>query len=407
MSMMKLYWNESSRLNFTAKIVSLEIRDSATILTLNQTAFYPEGGGQPADRGTIDSLQVTDVQAGEDEKVRHFIAGQARFSVGQEVTCCVDAAHRLEMTQQHTGQHILSQAFFQLYGAETRGFRITDAGTEIDLTLELRQEEIAAAIHKAEDLANTVVFENREIRSHLLTPEDAAKLPLRKESFVTDCVRVIEIEDFDWSPCGGTHARRTGEVGLIAVKSHERAKQMTRVHFVCGVRTLRDYRAASQTAMAIAGKFSVARDEALASVERLWNENRESSRRLRALAEKIADVEAQELLKAAETISLSGEQALLVMKIFDDRGLEEIKLLAHRMIASQGVMVLLLAKEVESTRAVFARSSELRVDMNQLMRQACELRGWRGGGRPDFAQGGGTGTDNLDSLMTTLRQLLR
>ena len=152
------------------------------------------------------------------------------------------------MLQQHTGQHILSQAFFQLFGAETRGFRIFEQVAEIDLTLDGPPDETPTAIGQAEELANTVVFEDRAMRLHIVTPEEAGQWPLRKETFNTDCVRVIEIADFDWSPCGGTHAQRTGEVGLIAVRGWERAKRMTRVQFVCGGRALRDYRAANQTA---------------------------------------------------------------------------------------------------------------------------------------------------------------
>lgn len=406
MSSIKLYWNAPFCLQFTARVMSAVTENSATVLTLDQTVFYPEGGGQPADKGTIDSLKVVDVQISDDGVIRHYLERTAGFVPEQEVSCQVDAAYRLEMTQQHTGQHILSQAFIQLYGAETRGFRISEAGAEIDLALELHQEEIAAAIFQAETLANNIVFENREIRSHLLTPEAAAKLPLRKESFVTDCVRVIEIADFDWSPCGGTHAQRTGEVGLIAIKGHERAKQMTRVQFVCGVRALRDYRQANQTAREIAGKFSTARDDAPASVQRLIEESKIHTRRIREMAEKLAVVEAAELLERAELISPAEGNIRLVRMIFEDRGLEEIKLLAHRLVAHEKVIVLLAAQAQDHTRLVLARSPELRTDMNQLMRKAAEMRGWRGGGKPDFVQGGGQGTAGIDELLGELQALL-
>src|SRR5262249_58515715 len=113
---------------------------------------------------------------------------------------------------------------------------------EMDLTLDGSPDALATAIGQAEALANAVVFEDRAVRLHTVTPEAAAQLRLRKENFNTDCVRVIEIADYDWSPCGGTHAKRTGEVGLIAVRGWERAKKMTRVHFLCGVRALNDYR---------------------------------------------------------------------------------------------------------------------------------------------------------------------
>src|SRR5262249_35567530 len=197
--------------SFTALVT--ETLNQNTVV-LDQTAFYPTGGGQPHDTGVIGTVPVVDVSIDEQGRILHTLAGQPVFSPGDRVECQVDRSRRRDLTQQHTGQHILSQAFFRLFGAETRGFRIGDRAAEIDLTLEAHPDEIAAAINSAENLANEVVFDDREIRTHLLTPDQALTMPLRKESFVTDCVRVVEIDEFDFSPCGGTHAVRTGEVGM-------------------------------------------------------------------------------------------------------------------------------------------------------------------------------------------------
>jgi alanyl-tRNA synthetase len=390
----KLYWHDARQTSFTARVADVLRQGDQRFLVLDRTAFYPEGGGQPADRGTIGLAAVEDVSSGDDGQILHRVTGDADFAVGDEVTGLIDAARRLEMTQQHTGQHILSQAFFQLFGAETKGFRITGSAAEIDLTLELQPDEIRHAITQAEDLANSVVFDNREIRTHLVTPEEAAKMPLRKESFISDCVRVIEIADFDWSPCGGTHAARTGEVGLIAVRGWERAKQMTRVHFICGVRALQDYRAANQAAENVARSLSVGRDEITEAVSRLQDENKQLQRRVRALAELAATAEARELVET--TAADNGVR--VVSRIFADRGLDEIKLLAHRLVAHSGVVALLAARERETARLVFARSADVKADLNVAMRKACEMLGGRGGGRPDFAQGGGA-AENLDRAL--------
>lgn len=390
----KLYWHDSQQTKFTARIEEVLVRGDQRFLVLDRTAFYPEGGGQPGDRGTIGQAAVTDVSITDDGRILHQIAGDETFAVGDAVTGEVDRVRRLEMTQQHTGQHILSQAFFQLFGAETRGFRITGGAAEIDLTLELQHDEIAGAITQAEDLANAVVFDNREIRTHLVTPEEAAQMPLRKESFISDCVRVIEIADFDWSPCGGTHAARTGEVGLIAVRGWERAKQMTRVHFICGVRALRDYRAANQAAENVARSLSVGRDEITEAVARLQDENKQLQRRVRALAELAAAAEARELVET--TAAENGVR--VISRIFNDRSLDEIKLLAHRLVEHNGVVALLAARERETARLVFARAADVKADLNAAMRKACEVLGGRGGGRPDFAQGGGA-AENLDRAL--------
>jgi alanyl-tRNA synthetase len=306
------------------------------------------------------------------------------------------------MMQQHTGQHILSQAFFRLFGAETRGFRITDRGAEIDLTLEAHPEEIEQAMVRAEELANRTVFDNLEIRTHELSPGEAANLPLRKESFITDCIRVVEIAGYDWSPCGGTHVKQTGEVGLILGRRWERAKKMTRVHFVCGMRALRDYRTANQTAEAIAGKLSVGREEAVVSVSRLIDENKRLSRRVREMAELTANIEAQDLIEATDQTN----GIRIVSKIFEDREFEELKLVAHRLVEREGVIALLATRQSEMARLVFARSPELSAEMNELMKVVCEKLGGRGGGKPDFAQGGGAKIDELGNAIEIAKSKL-
>jgi alanyl-tRNA synthetase len=388
----KLYWHDSHLTRFTATVVDSWLKDGRRVVVLDQSAFYPEGGGQPSDRGTIKSLQVTHVETAEDGRILHQLSGDSPLANGIKVECEVDWARRLEMMQQHTGQHILSQAFFQLFGAETRGFRITDRATEIDLTLEAQPEEIERAVMLAEDMANRIVFEDRETRVHDVTPDEAGKLPLRKESFITDCIRVIEIADYDWSPCGGTHAKRTGEVGLIAIRGWERAKKMARVHFVCGLRALRDYRSANQWVEAMARKFSVGREEVEPSVARLLEENKRLSRRARELADLAARAEASELIEATNPV----DGIRMISQVFAERDLEELKPLAHRLVDRERVIALLATRAGGMARLVFARSADLSCDMNMAMKVACEKLGGRGGGASDFAQGGGTRVDELE-----------
>lgn len=397
----KLYWLQPRTTHFNAFVEESRLENGQRIIVLNQSAFYPTGGGQPCDVGRIGNGKVIAVEMAGDGRIQHKLEADVDTVVGTEVECEIDWLRRREMMQQHTGQHILSQAFFQLFGAETRGFRITDRATEIDLTLELQPSEVEQAIIRAEELANSIVFDNREIRIHEVSPEEAARLPLRKESFITDCVRVIEIADFDWSPCGGTHAQRTGEVGLIAVRAWERAKKMTRVHFVCGVRALKDYRLANRVSEAIALKFSGSREDAESSVDRLIEENKRLSRCVRELAELAAKVEAAELLEA--TTATNGLR--VVEHVFTDREFEEVKLIAHRLVDGENVIALLAVREKEMARLVFARSANLSADMNALIKAACEKLGGRGGGKSDFAQGGGMQIEQLTAAMDAAKAI--
>lgn len=402
MATTKLYWQDSHLTRFTARVMESWVEQQHRVLVLDQTAFYPEGGGQPCDVGRIDGAVVMNVTSATDGRILHYLDDNNEFQVGDTVNGSINWARRREMLQQHTGQHILSQAFFQLFGAETKGFRIADTVTQIDLALELQPDEIEQALERAEELANQVIFDNRPLRIHEVSPEEAAKLPLRKESFISDCIRVIEIADFDWSPCGGTHAKQTGEVGLLAIRGWERAKQMMRVDFVCGIRTLRDYRLNNRIADTLARQFTVGRDETVASVARLVEDHKALQKRSRLLAESAAQLEAQEILAS---VGVSNGMRVVV-RTFADRELDEVKMLAHKLAAQPGVVALLAMQQGSGVKLIFARAADAAGDMNALLRAACEELGGRGGGKPDFAQGGGNRAELLEQILAKAKEKL-
>jgi alanyl-tRNA synthetase len=304
----------------------------------------------------------------------------------------VDRKRRVDHLQQHSGQHILSQAFVQACGAQTRSFHLGNQTSTIDVELASPTSDHMRA---AEEIANAVIFEDRPMRVHLLDEEAAAQVPLRKESVVEGTIRVIEVENFDWSPCGGTHASRAGEVGLIAIRSHERAKKMTRVEFVCGWRALADYRAANNTAVAVARSFSADRDATPDLVDRALKENKSLKKRLREMLELAMTAEAARMLKAA---TKTGEFKL-VRGVFEDREMDELRVLASKIVEQEAAIALLGAKDDSAARLVFARSGSLNHNMGQLLAEACQVLGGRGGGKPDLAQGGGPERHRLNEAI--------
>ena len=358
-------------------------------MVLDRTAFYPTGGGQPADTGLLGGARVVDCVEAEGGEVLHVVEGSAP-QAGACVRGVVDWPRRLDHVQQHTGQHILSQAFVELYGAQTRSFRMMADACEIDVDLRDPSDE---KIERAVDRANEVIWDDRRVSIHNVTPEEAARMPLRKDSAREGELRIIEIEGFDFSPCGGTHARRTGEVGLIAARHWERAKGLVRVTFVAGARALSDYRRANRTARAAASLFSVARDEAADAAARLQEENKQLQRRLRASEELAARAEARELVE--ETDEEAGGAARVVARVFEGRDAESLRRLASAIAAHANTIALLGSREEGGARLVFARSVEAGADMNALMREASQALGGRGGGRPDMAQGGGPLAEKL------------
>jgi alanyl-tRNA synthetase len=389
----RLYYSDSHLIEFEARVIDKSERVSGwTAVTLDRTAFYPTGGGQPSDTGTLDGASVLECIDAEDDGVLHVIQGRAP-EIGASVKGRINWSRRLDHIQQHTGQHILSQAFVTLFNAPTKGFRVMDLYCEIDVEL---MNPTNGVIERAVELANNVIWEDRQITIKTVTPEEARRLNLRKESTREGELRLIEVDGFDLTPCGGTHAYRTGEVGLIAVRTWERAKGLTRIEFVAGVRALADYRRANKTARAVAALYSSARDDAAKLTVRMLDENKELHRRVRALEEIAARVEASELLAGA-SVNPSGSR--IVSKVFDNRDAESLKHLAQALIINPQTIVLIGSREKDAARLVFAKSSDVAGDMNVLMKVACEMLDGRGGGKPDMAQGGGKNIEKLSEAI--------
>jgi alanyl-tRNA synthetase len=389
----RLYYTDSHLIEFDARVVDVTERVSGwTAIILDRTAFYPTGGGQPSDTGTLNGSRVVECVDDGDNGVLHVMQG-ATPTIGAEVKGRIDWSRRLDHIQQHTGQHILSQAFVTLFNAPTRSFRVVDQSCEIDVELTNPSTEV---IERAVELANNVVWEDRPITIHNVTSEEAASLPLRKDPAREGELRLIEISGFDLTPCGGTHAYRTGEVGMIAVRSWERAKGMTRIEFVAGIRALADYRRANQSARDTAALFSTGRDDAPQSAAHMVEENKDLHRRLRILEETAAGAEAEKLFAAA-TAAADGTR--VICQKFAGRDAESLKQLAQALIANAKTVVLLGSNDGEAGRLVFARSSDANGDMNLLMREACAMMDGRGGGKPELAQGGGKNVAKLDDAL--------
>ncbi|MER3427393.1 MAG: hypothetical protein C4334_04710 [Pyrinomonas sp.] len=396
----RLYYDDSRLLEFEACVIEVrEMGDGGKAVVLDRTAFYPTGGGQPSDVGTLDDARVIEC-IDEEDLVLHVVQG-GDLLPGQQVVGRVDRARRLEHMQQHTAQHILSQSLWRLFSAETRGFRIMDRFSEIDVALDQpTNERIAQAV----ELANEIVWQDRPIKIGYVSSDEVSRLALRREPTRSGTLRIVEIEGFDATPCGGTHARRTGEVGIILVRSWERAKRMTRVRFVAGVRALRDYEILNRAAERVALMLSSEREMIAHRLERWIEEQRELAKRVRELEEQRAKWEAHSLCERA---SARADGARIVAHLLRDEDAEALKRLALAAASRPLTVALLAVHEGESVRLAFARSADLSEDMGALMRRACAQIGGRGGGRTEFAQGGGKCTaEEAQNLLESLAREL-
>ncbi len=399
MSTERLYYGDSYLMEFTARVVGARRVDGECEVVLDRTAFYPEGGGQPADLGTIDGLPVVAVLERDGEVIHRL---QGALEAGQEVTGKVQWDRRLDHMQQHSGQHILSQAFEQLLEARTVSFHMGAEVSNVDIAISSLSTEQAYAV---EDLANRVVIEDLPIRIHMLEEADLARFNLRKGTDRREDIRVVEVPGFDSIPCGGTHVRSTGEIGMIKVVRWERRSGNVRVEFLCGRRALLDYRMKNQAVVGLATALSVRDREVPEVVDRLLREGGELRHQMGQMRNRLLDYRAGELAQRGEPVG----SALVVAAQLDDATPDDLKHLALRITELPG-RVALLAAEGEKTQLVFARSEDLPFDVGAMLRRVCAPFGGRGGGRPNLAQGGipepGRAGQALQGAVEALRLLL-
>ena len=371
-----LYLKDSYLCTFQATVVSTRKIDDRQAVILDASAFYPTSGGQPHDTGTLDGIRVIDAQTLDDEVV-HVLDGTLD---GGTVCGNVDWSRRFDHMQQHSGQHILSQAFLRVLEAETVGFHLGEDASTIDLDrAPIGQDQVSSA----EKLANEIVLDNRPIIARFVDERELATLPLRKLPAVEGPIRIVQVSGFDWSPCGGTHVRASGEVGPIKVVQLERRKQKTRVHFLCGWRALSDYRHKQDIVQHLIAHFTTSEDEILAAVERLEAEAKRLGKALSDVQTQLLEHEAAGWIAQAQMVG----NVRVVRQVFEERDLSLLKKAARSVTARPGT-VAFLATRGPSAHIVFARSQDVPLDVGGIMRTVCAAVGGRGGGSPQLAQGG-------------------
>ncbi|HXD23768.1 MAG TPA: alanyl-tRNA editing protein, partial [Gemmatimonadaceae bacterium] len=280
----RLYYTDATLTEFTARVVEV----AGDRVYLDRTAFYPTSGGQQFDTGTLGDARVVDV-VDEIERIAHVLEKPARVAAGAEVSGRVDWTRRFDHMQQHTGQHLLSAVFEELFGHKTVSVHFGDESATLDLDASSLSRERAL---KAERRANEIVFENRPVT---VAFEDAASATgLRKAVDRTGELRIIEIAGIDRSACGGTHVRGTGEIGAVTVRRVEKYKQGTRVEFICGWRALARARADFEALTTVAASLTAAIDEVPALVAAQAAHLKEAETDARKRGEELARYQARE-----------------------------------------------------------------------------------------------------------------
>jgi alanyl-tRNA synthetase len=373
----KLYYLDSYIKSFTTKILGQHQDESGQWhVTLEETAFYPTGGGQPFDTGTLNDIPVINVEEVEGE-IRHYVSTPLSE---KDVTGIIDWDRRYDHMQQHAGQHILSAAFVELLGFETVSFHLGKETLTIDINTEELSEKMAKEV---EDLANQVIIENRPIETKWVTEEESLNYPLRKKLSVIDNIRLVIIPEFDYNGCGGTHPNSTGEVNIIKILSWERQKKTIRVQFVCGNRVLKQLQNKHKVITEVGQLISSSEQEMTSAVKRLLEQTKGLEKALDEAKEKLLQFEARDLLMNFVSGNIVGE-------VFQNRSIQELQKLARILTTSdENIIALLLTENEDKIQMVFAKGRSVVGNMKNLIGEVLPLVNGKGGGNETMAQGGG------------------
>jgi alanyl-tRNA synthetase len=393
----RLYYTDSYLTQFPATVVAHGALGAYPAVALDRSAFYPEGGGQPADHGTLNGLAVHDVQVDDQGVVWHALAESAakeQLPLNTIVAGRIDWARRFDHMQQHCGQHILTAAFIATCDLPTTAFHLSAGSVTIDLAAEHLS---AAQVQAAEAAANQIIWANVPVLARFVSPADLAQIALRKPPSVHGDVRVVSVGDYDHSACGGTHPRTTGELGPIVVLGWSRQRGGTRVQFACGQRALAHWQALRDLTTQAARSLSVGPDALPTAVERLQTTNA-------ALLRERDQLRTVQLQHLAQTLAQQAQRGIVCHQQ-DDLTSEQLRFVAQQAVAA-GAQVAILAAANTRAHLVVACAPASSYAAAAILSTGLPFVAGRGGGKPDLAQGGGPQLDGLPAALAAMLQPL-
>ncbi len=375
----KLFYENLYLQKFDAVVLSQEERNGKFYVRLDQTAFYPESGGQPSDIGTIGNARVLHVEE-RDGEIWHELDRPLAETI---VHCQLDWENRFELMQQHLGQHILSAVFVRDYHANTINLRMHREGVSIDLDKVVDDAKVFAA----EMAANEVIYQNLPVEVLFPAMEEIEKYSKRNIPETGEAIRIIKIGDLDYTPCCGTQNAYTGEVGFLKVLNAEKNKNGTRIHFTCGRSAFRYNAAWFGQYTQLQKKLHCQSHEVAERVQKLQEELKSAKGKLKSMMEKEIAGKAAELIEKAPR----AEALAVVSCVLQDSTQEEMKLLFEKLTAEKGVLALLGGETEKGAMLIFgANKGEKGVDIRPVFKECAALIDGKGGGSPFFAQGIGT-----------------
>lgn len=375
----KLYMENPYLRELEADVLDKKFRNNKYYIRLNRTIFYPDlAGGQPGDKGTINGIEV-EKSYEENGEIIHIL--NENFT-GNKIKMVIDWENRLDLMQQHTGQHLLSSSIYRLFSGETIGFHLGRDYVYIDLTLDkLSQDDI----EKIEILANKIICSNFDIKSYFVDDVQLSKIPVRKPSTVNSQIRIVEIDSIDYSPCGGTHLKNTGEIGMIKIRKWEKYKEGIRVEFVSGNRALKDYSWKNEYINKMSIFLSAKDKEVLSKFEKYIQDKENLERENRDLKESLATIKANELLSEAKDLG----NYRVIFKELENTGFKEISFLSAFLNNNNERLVQIYGLVNESNGQFHvSKTKDLEIDLQTIYKFVATKFNVKGGGNPGTIQGG-------------------
>ncbi len=392
----KLFYQDPYQFEFSAQVLSCPAEDDHFVVILDQSCFYPGGGGQPADHGWLNEIPVSDVQVRNGEILHYTRTPLPEGAVKGRI----DFRRRFDFMQQHTGQHIFSRSLQTVGNYRTLSVHFGEDYTAIEVdAAEIPEEKLL----QAEELANRIVQENRPVTSFWLEPDQAVEMGLWTDRKTVEEVRIVEIADFDRSACGGTHVKSTGEVGWIKVVQQERIRGHLRVHLKIGLRARVDYQRKIRLLRELSRTLTCGEEELLTRVQNLQAELRQSQKAMRKLQAELMGFRAREAREKAQPLG----KGHFIARVFQDVSPAALKAFVQEIIRHPGYLALAISKNGAGVSWVLGHSWPGGLDLRLLVEPLLPLLSARGGGEGHLLQGGGRNPAGIELFVGKLKEKLQ
>lgn len=380
----KIYYKDPYLKECEAQVIDVIKKEESTIAVLDKTPFYPEGGGQPSDTGTINGVKVLYVYE-KDDVIYHEM--EREIKVGEAI-CKVDFERRFDLMQQHSGEHLVSGVIYSLYKGNNKGFHMGEDYITMDIDI---YPITSLMIDKIEEKVNEYIYMNEPFRTYIVNKESLESVPSRKKIDVDGDIRIVEAKDMDCCPCCGTHVLRTGEIGIVKILKVEKYKKMSRIYLKCGKRAYEDLKIKHNIVTTLSRNFSTDEHDLIKSIEKKTQELLNLKKEVKELNVKIAKEEA---LKLMNDSSLD-----FVFKEYEDKDFNCVKLIGEALNEKEYMYVLTSLKD---KNILFANNTSRELNCGKIFKENIKKFNGKGGGRGESAQGSFESLQDLEQFYTFL-----